>query len=251
MSAAGASSRSPFDFNTDILLDDLEKAGMDLCADAHDALDKKIIHANGLPDAAKVELQKVTNQLFDTALDNLDQLFEKFHRLAAATFLHIPKELYMQQPSTLSVEPVDPDAEAALDVELESMRQNIAQSRQECRTLSKQIRAWDRHLQQSGTASDFKPLLDALSSSKTSLVEDFNAIGTAVHTLQPLLARMQQLQANKAAAHAGATAALSAGGDIAAVERRVRQQMAETAGCMHTLQELRQVLMPVDDQPAV
>lgn len=107
------------------------------------------------------------------------------------------------------------------------------------------------HLLASGTASDFKPLLDALSSSKTSLVEDFNAIGTAVHTLQPLLARMQQLQANKAAAHAGATAALSAGGDIAAVERRVRQQMAETAGCMHTLQELRQVLMPVDDQPAV
>lgn len=98
------------------------------------------------------------------------------------------------------------------------------------------------------TNAAYKPLADAVSSAQPTVLEEAAAIAQLAATVQPMVSRAKQLQAERmepmGQALAGAAAAAAGGGAAAAageedegdVERRVRRMMAETGASSEQLQ---------------
>jgi hypothetical protein len=63
--------------------------------------------------------------LFEAAKGSLDQAAPNFQRLAEATILRVPPELYLEQAAAAPPPAVAPEEEAGLDRELAELRQQL------------------------------------------------------------------------------------------------------------------------------
>ncbi|KAF8060464.1 N6a [Scenedesmus sp. PABB004] len=249
--------RAFFSFNPALFLADLSNIALDVAADGLEALEGRLHAAQVLDPSTKAAVSQILAQTCATTLDSTARAAAAFEQYEQLTSLAVPAELFVEQPLPVLPEPVDPQAEEALDAELGQLREQVSQARAGYRALKQQLAALDKD---AGTTARrfaaYKPLADTLAAVGQPLLQEAAAIGRLAAKLEPMLSAAAQLAAQRrpadplaaALAAAGAAGAGAARGgedgdddcadgcaDDADVDRRVQQLMGDTAASMDAL----------------
>eukprot|EP00879_Flechtneria_rotunda_P023494 GHRR01024853.1.p1 GENE.GHRR01024853.1~~GHRR01024853.1.p1 ORF type:complete len:252 (+),score=131.39 GHRR01024853.1:448-1203(+) len=173
---------------------------MDVCADGFDDFERQLVESDVLDQQSKTALSQVLSQTYNMTLESLNVAAANFERYEQLTSLAVPPELFIEQPmpAATSLEPIDPKQEAHLDQELAELREQVLQARLACRQLKQQLNMVDKDLSRAASAAAaYKPLIDAISTSSQSVLQEAAVIQQLASKLQPSIARAQQLQAEQ------------------------------------------------------
>lgn len=232
---------SPFTFQPALLLADLVNIALETCADAFDRFEEAVAAVAQLRPEHRQTLLEGIGQLYECASGSLDQAATNFQRLAEATMLRVPMELYLEQAASVPLAAVAPEEEEALDNELRELRRQMEETKQGTLRLRQELRELNRDLASAGDPSSLDPLSGALATQRGALLEDAASIGGALLRLGPLLAKARE--ALEARDHAGGAKAGPSGTDaVAGAQRRVAAAQRDTGASADQLQSLHSSL---------
>ncbi|KIZ03817.1 hypothetical protein MNEG_4140 [Monoraphidium neglectum] len=234
---------SPFTFQPALVIGDMVNVALETCADAFDRFEEAVAGAAEIrPEHRRALLQGI-GVLYECASGSLNQAATNFERLAQATILRVPPELYLEQEAAAPLVEVSPEEEAQLDAELADMRRQIGEAKQDCRGLRQQLKEINRDLALAGDPSAFDPLSGALATQRAALLEDAASIGGALQRLGPMLARAKgALAAREGPGSSLCAKAPNAAEAAAGAQRRMAAAQQDTGASLDQLEALQQSL---------
>ncbi|KAF6250953.1 hypothetical protein COO60DRAFT_1678405 [Scenedesmus sp. NREL 46B-D3] len=236
--------REFFSFNPSMFLADLSNIAMDVLTDGFDDLERALYESQSQHQEEKAAISKLLHDAYLQVLDSVNRAAGSFERYEQLTSLAVPAELYVEQPTPVLPEPVDPQQEQQLQQELTGLREQLLQARLKYRHSKQQLQQADKDASRAAARNAaLKPLAEAISSRGAPLLDDASAISRLAAKLRPMVSRAQQLQAEQQepmqqalAAGAGAGAGGGDAGFGGEDERRVRRVMAEAGASAEQLQ---------------
>lgn len=188
-------------------VEDLHNAVHFYCADGFDTMDSTLRQQRGavLTPEQQAAYHHGSGQLYLALRGEVDAQLQKFEAYALETCLHVPAGLLAAPSAAVDAEAaVDEAEEAAVDGQLQQLRQQIAAAKHQGRKLKADISHYDAELARySGGMAGLQTVPAALAGKENSMAEDSRVLAAAGMQLEDSFRQLEGLRQQKGAAERG------------------------------------------------